>query len=173
MGWRYLVVVAVVTSGCLGSSSPSSTPTTLAPTTSTTSASDAAIVAAKEACRLGGDKRNGVDSLRTALALRGESPSAMTDDAVIRRWRQLVDQLGPEATDALMQRGDTQDASGAAAAAAKAAALDPRWEQLHRGLSNYATYVAGRGRGASSTGIDRWFEDIRLGCERVRALGGS
>ena len=172
MGWRNLVAVAVVTSGCSGSSSPSAAPTTLA-TTSTTSASDAALMAATEACRLGGVKRNGVDSLRTALALRGESPSAMTDDAVIRRWRQLVDQLGPEATDALMQRGDAQDASGAAAAAAKAAALDPRWEQLHRGLSNYATYVAGRGRGASSTGIDRWFEDIRLGCERARALGGS
>lgn len=170
---RGLVALALVTAGCAGSSSPSTAPSVPSSTTSTTSVADVALAAAKEACRLGANTRTGVDTLRTALALRGEDASGLSNEAVVQRWGQIQRQIGEDAAYALQERADVQESSGAAEAAAKAAALDPRWEQLHRGLSNYATYVRGRGRGANPSGLDRWLEDIRLGCERVRALGGS
>lgn len=107
------------------------------------------------------------------MALRGEDASGLTNDAVLERWAQVMRQMGEPAAFDLLRVAEIQEADDAASAAAKAAALDPRWEQLHQGLSNYASYARGRGRGASPAGLDRWTEDIRRGCERVRALAGS
>lgn len=163
------MVAALALSACSGSSEPRAAPASTSGTP-TTSTSEVALASAKEACRLGSGTRTGVDSLRTALALRGEDTSGLTNDAVLQRWVQLMRQTGDAAAFDLLRTAEIQDADDAADATAGAAALDPRWEQLHQGLSNYASYARGRGRGASPAGLDRWTEDIRLGCERVRAL---
>ncbi len=148
-------------------------PAAVVGTTSTTSAAAEALAAAKEACLLGdtSSTKASFDLYRTALALRGESTAGLSDDAVLARWSQVATQLG-RASDSLLRQAAIQNYGKARDAAAGAAALDPRWEQLHRGLSAYAAYHESEFARPTDAETKAWFEDIRLGCERARALSG-
>jgi hypothetical protein len=154
----------LVMAGC---SAGSSAPPATTPTTSTTSA---ALDAAREACQQGDTtSANTTASVqRLALGLAGVSTTGLSNEAVAERWVRLLQQPGNVDTSDLNRRAAAQVYGGAAAAAARAAALDPRWNDLHRGLSAYAAYWVNRSS-PSDAESKRWFEDIRLGCERARA----
>jgi hypothetical protein len=49
---------------------------------------------------------------------------------------------------------------------------EAQWGQLHSGLSGYADYLGSEFASPTDAETKGWFEDIRLGCERARALGG-
>ena len=167
------VVMAIALAGCSSDGAERGSPPPAEATSTTTSPAAVASAAAREACSLG-DTSSGstnVGILRRALTLRGENVAGLNNDAVIARWRQLSDQIGKAADDlqrqaAVMTYGEAKDA------AAKAAALDPRWEQLHRGLSAYAAYLGSQFARPSDAEVKGWFEGIRLGCERARAAPG-
>jgi hypothetical protein len=140
---------------------------------STTTLPDAALAAAAEACRFGdGATRTGVDTLRTALERRGERTASMSNDAVIRRWLAVVDEIGDDAADELQRAAAASDYRRATEAAARAAALDSRWDKLHRGLSEYTSYLESPLPPSSGDEVKAWFTDVRVACERVRALSG-
>ena len=162
--------------GLAGCSSGGGGPTASAPpaeATSTTSPAATASAAAREECSLG-DTSSGstnVGILRRTLTLRGENVAGLSGDAVVARWGQLVREIG-KASDDLQRPVRVTTFGNARDAAAKAAALDPRWEQLHRGLSAYAAYLGCEFARPTDAEVKGWFEDIRLGCERARAARG-
>lgn len=165
-----MLVMAIALAGC---SSEGGSPAASQAATTTTSAADAALVAAKEACALGDTSSEKTTALlhRETLRLAGENVEGLSDEAVLARWTQLFRQMG-KAFDDLQKRAYRMTFAKARDAAARAGGLDARWGQLHRGLSGYANYLGSEFASPTDAETKGWFEDIRLGCEQARALGG-
>lgn len=115
--------------------------------------------------------RTGIDCLRQALALRGESTASLTNDAaVIARWRQVVAQIGGDGADELQRQANAANYERATGGGRPGGRPRRPVGAVAPGMSNYARYLGSRA-GRSNAEVDRWFEDIRLGCERARAAG--
>lgn len=175
MAVSFVLVLALAACGQTDSP-PEAAVATSAPAASTTqttapSAAAVALDAAREACEIGDvSTRTGIDTLRTALATAGRPTTDLTDDQVLQAWSAYEGDVGVEAADEANYLAEVADYGSATELAAKAAALDARWDSLHRSFSGYSDYLSAAVSSATSEQVDVWFTEITVGCERVRAL---